>query len=188
MKLIIGLGNPGAKYKDTWHNLGFIAIDQLQKNNQFPAFKLSEKFKAELSEGALGDEKVILAKPQTFMNESGQAVQTLTRFYKIKPEDILVVHDELDLPMGKIRLSQNASAAGHNGIKSLETMLGSKQFIRFRIGIKPSVDTKISATDYVLQKISKDSKVLTNQALGQAEQAILVTINRGLDQAMNQFN
>lgn len=188
MKLIVGLGNPGLKYQKTWHNLGFILTDGLKKKHDFSDFKKSEKFKAVIAEGKIGKEKIILAKPLTFMNSSGQAVQLLVNFYKLKPEDVWVAHDEIDLPLGKIRISQNASAAGHNGIKSIIDSLNSKNFIRLRIGIKAEDIGKTPINKYVLQKINRHSIMPANQALATATKAIEAGLADGITAAMNKFN
>src|SRR3989344_2456920 len=159
MKLIVGLGNPGTKYKDTWHNIGFITVDLMQKKHltEFPKFKKSAKLAAEVSQEVISKDKIVLAKPQTYMNKSGEAISAIARFYKIKPADVWVIHDDIDLPFGKIRISKNSSSAGHNGIKSVIEGLGTQEFVRFRIGIGPEEDLKIPTDKYVLQKIDKKS-------------------------------
>jgi len=135
MVLIVGLGNPGQKFEKTRHNLGFRALDEFLKEFDFPFFKFSRKFNAEISEGFLNGGKIILAKPQTFMNNSGKAVKSLT--LNLKPETLIVVHDDIDLPLGTIRIVQNRGEAGHKGVKSIIDVLGTRDFIRIRIGIKP---------------------------------------------------
>lgn len=164
MYLIVGLGNPGRKYKKTRHNIGFRAIDEFQKENNFPKFKFLKKFQAEISEGILGGKKVILAKPQTYMNSSGTTVKSLLGFYKISPENLIVIHDELDLPIGEVKLSQNISSAGHNGIKSIIQEIGTQNFTRLRIGIKPKivrVRDSDNSKEFVLERFSKsDEKLL----------------------------
>src|SRR3989344_8563174 len=138
MKLIIGLGNPGPQYFNTRHNFGWLALNYLQ--DSLPGFSIwetSDKFKALISEGQIGNEKIILVKPQTFMNNSGQTVKLLADFYKIDPSDILILHDDLDLTLGQIRVSQNISAGGHKGVASIIEKLGTKNFARLRLGIKP---------------------------------------------------
>lgn len=187
MKLIVGLGNPGLKYKNTWHNAGFMAVDLLAKNG-FSKFKKDKKFNAEIAEGNIANEKVILAKPLTFMNNSGQAVQAIANFYKINPEDIWVVHDEIDIPISKLRISFDASAAGNNGIKSIINSLATQKFVRFRLGIRPQDENKTPTEKYVLQKIDKQSKVKLQEVLNQATQAIQSAISDGLTSAMNQYN
>ena len=170
--LITGLGNPGRRYKKTRHNVGFRIIDEFQKENGFPKFKPAKKFQAEISEGILGSKKVILAKPQTYMNTSGIAVRLLLGFYKISPENLIVIHDELDLPIGEIKLSKDSGSAGHNGIKSIIQEISTQNFTRLRIGIKP--DSEISEyKDFVLKKFSKNEEQILNPVLKKACQMII---------------
>lgn len=160
MRLIIGLGNPGRKYKKTRHNVGFRVLDEFRKQNSFPNFKMQKKFQAEVSEGLLNKEKTILVKPQTFMNNSGRAVRALVNFYKIPLENLVVVHDELDLPIGEIKMSEDKGSAGHNGVQSIINELGSQAFNRLRIGISDP-NSAISPEKFVLQKFSKpEQKIL----------------------------
>lgn len=186
MKLIVGLGNPGLKYKKTWHNIGFVAIDEIAAGN-FSKFKKIDKFKAKIAKGEIDAEKVILAKPQTFMNLSGQAVQALAHYYKVSIQDIYIIHDDMDLPIGKLRISQNATDAGHNGIKSITQELGSKGYTRFRLGVK-NESNKAPTDKYVLQKIDKQSKVAVDQVIKKTTEAVKATIVQGIEKAMNQFN
>lgn len=190
MKLIIGLGNPGKEYEKTWHNVGFKAIEEFRKIKtfEFSDFKLSKKFKAEICEGIFSDEKLILIKPQTFMNLSGQAVFALTSFYKIKPKDLWVIHDELDLPLGQIRISQNSSAGGHKGVQSIIDKVGTKNFVRFRLGIKPLKEIKIPAEAYVLKKIDKEDNEILQKAILKIISAIEISLSDNPDKAMNRFN
>lgn len=188
MKLIIGLGNPGSKYESTWHNIGFLAVDQLQKNG-FNKWKSNTKHKVNGAEGIIAEKKVILIKPLTYMNNSGQAALMVANFYKIKIKDIIVIHDELDLPLGKIRISTNSSAAGHNGIKSIIQHLGSQNFIRVRIGVKPAQELKMPADKYVLKKIGlKDRITIKRIITGQIPNLIETIITAGAGKAQNQFN
>ncbi len=190
MKLIIGLGNPGKKYQDTWHNVGFMAVDLIK--NQYAdlnlKFKTSKKFKAAVAEVTSLNEKIILAKPQTFMNNSGQAVKDLVNFYKIDLADLWIIHDEVDLPLGKIRVSQNASAAGHKGIQSVINQLASQQFVRFRIGIHSDRANALPTEEYVLQKIDDSSKLALAENLQTVLSAIEISLTAGVAEAMNQFN
>ncbi len=190
MKLIVGLGNPGKKYDQAWHNAGFMAIDQIQLDqpDEFLKFKNSLKFKAQICEGNNPEEKIILAKPQTFMNRSGQAVKALVKFYKIKPQDLFVIHDDIDLPLGKIRISQNASAAGHKGVQSIIDELGTQEFIRFRLGIKQEQKIQIPAEKYVLQKIDKESKLIIDEVIKKILIALEIALAEGATEAMNEFN
>jgi len=150
MKLIVGLGNPGVKYHKTWHNMGFLALDEMARVFDFEKFKKNEKFKAEISEGRIGEEKIILAKPMTYMNKSGEAVQALKSFYKLTTDDIIIVHDDIDSELGKIKTVTNSGSGGHNGIKSIIEMLGTKDFTRIKLGVKTDKREKMEASDYVL--------------------------------------
>ncbi len=157
MKLIIGLGNPGKTYKKTRHNIGFVFLDKLQTAWNFSNFSLNKKLEAEISEGILNEKKIILAKPQTFMNLSGVATQKILAFYKLKPEDLLVIHDDKDIFCGKYKLATDSSSAGHNGVQNIIDTLDTKQFKRLRIGIKNSDNTfpYKEAGDFVLGKFKK---------------------------------
>ena len=190
MKLIIGLGNPGKKYEETWHNLGFLVIDQLEAKSagEFLKCKNSKKHQAQIYENNSPEEKIILAKPQIFMNNSGQAVKSLVSFYKIKPRDLWVIHDDIDLPLGKIRISRNSSAAGHKGIQSIINELGSQEFVRFRIGVQPTTPMKVPTEKYVLQKINRADKMIIDKTTKTVLTAIEVTLAEGITEAMNEFN
>lgn len=187
MKLIVGLGNPGKEYEKTWHNVGFQTLDQIKDKESFSEFKAIKKYKGEVSEGKISEEKVILLKPQTFMNLSGQSIQAIAGFYKIKPQDIWVIHDELDLPLGQIRISKNSSGGGHKGVQSIIEKIGTKDFVRFRIGIK-SIVTKIPAEKFVLKKISKENDKVLRSVMRTVTSAIKDAIDESLDKAMNRYN
>ncbi|MBP0614852.1 aminoacyl-tRNA hydrolase [Jiella mangrovi] len=133
MFLISGLGNPGSKYAGNRHNIGFMAVDEIARQHGFPGF--SKKFSGEIAEGMIGGEKVLLLKPLTFMNESGRSVGEAARFYKIEPKDIVVIHDELDLAPGKMRVKTGGGHGGHNGLKSIDAHLGTRDYRRVRLGI-----------------------------------------------------
>jgi len=199
MKLIVGLGNPGSEYFNTRHNFGFLALNYFRDAVPgFSGWQSNEKFKAFLSEGQFntptGSEKIILAKPQTFMNNSGQAVKLFADFYKITPADIIVLHDDLDLALGEIRLSQDASAGGHKGVASIIKELGTQDFARLRLGIKPGKQTflarffKSPAETFVLRKFTESEKPLVQQAAPKAKEAILSILKDGLTAAQNKFN
>lgn len=132
MHLVVGLGNPGAEYAGHRHNIGFMAADEIARRHNFPPFR--NKFSAQIAEGVIDGEKIILAKPQTFMNRSGDAVGQIAKFYKLTPADISVIYDELDLAPGKVRIKTGGGNGGHNGIKSIEAHMG-KEFVRVRLGI-----------------------------------------------------
>ena len=150
MKLIIGLGNPGKKYEFTRHNIGFLIVDEIVKENNF---HYKEKFDGLYCEELIKNEKVIFLKPQTYMNLSGISVKKIMDFYKIKKEDILVIHDDLDLMFGKYKLKKNSSSGGHNGIKDIINHLNSKDFLRLKIGILN--ENKKETKEFVLNNFSK---------------------------------
>lgn len=180
MKIIVGLGNPGKKYNQTRHNIGFEIVDKIQsefKEYNFTQWSKNKKFQAETCEGFCNDEKIILAKPYTFMNESGQAVQALMNFYKIPPLDLIVIHDDLDLELGKIKIQKNISSAGHNGIKSIIEKTGTQMFWRVRIGIAKSDKQKQGETaKFVLNKFNLLEKIkikkITRQAIEEIQKLI----------------
>ncbi len=155
MKLIIGLGNPGEEYKKTRHNAGFLTVDALALKLQATSYKLQANFNAEVSEGIIDNKKIILAKPQTFMNNSGQAVRAILDYYKIKPEDIVVIHDDLDILLGEYKISKNKNSGGHKGVQSIIDYLGTKDFTRIRIGIMTE-NKKTPTEKFVLERFSKD--------------------------------
>ncbi|HAR99745.1 MAG TPA: aminoacyl-tRNA hydrolase [Candidatus Moranbacteria bacterium] len=159
MKLLVGLGNPGDQYEETRHNAGFIVLDEIQKELSFPEFQLNKKFEAEISEGNVDGEKIILIKPQTFMNLSGKSVASIMTFYKIPIEDLIVLHDDLDIKLGEFKISIDSSAAGHNGVTSIFETLGTQKIKRVRIGIEGAekkLERQMSGSDFVLQKFSKE--------------------------------
>lgn len=153
MKLIVGLGNPGDKYEHNRHNIGFKIADKLLDKNAFSSWR--DKFSAHIAEGRIGNEKAVLVKPMTYMNESGQAVQRAAHFYKIQPEDVIVIHDELDLAPGKARTKMGGGHAGHNGLRSIQKHLGTPDFLRLRCGIGHPGD-KARVHNYVLGNFSKE--------------------------------
>lgn len=164
MKLIVGLGNPGSKYKNTRHNAGFLALDYLVDGQDA---NWSEKFEAEFTELGLNEEKVLLAKPQTFMNLSGKSVAAIVNFYKLTPAtDLIVIHDDKDLPFGSIKAAKDSSAAGHNGVKDIIDALGTQDFSRIRIGIETrESDSPIPTDVFVLQPFSDDELSQLNQKI-----------------------
>jgi peptidyl-tRNA hydrolase, PTH1 family len=168
MKLIIGLGNPGKKYKETKHNAGFMAVDLFVSNNNLGNFSENKKLKSEI----LKSGEVIIAKPMTFMNLSGEAVSLLKEYYKIDIKNIIVVYDDLDIKMGKIKSGVFESSAGHNGIKSIIEKLNSNEFTRIRIGIKNDEIKNIPSEDIVLQKFMDDEIEKINIALNETVKEI----------------
>lgn len=185
MKCIIGLGNPGLKYKKTRHNIGFIVIDYLAKRH---GFKLKKSgFQSHYTEEVLNGEKIILVKPQTYMNLSGQAVKEIINFYKLDPSDIVVVYDDLDLPKGRIRLRQTGGHGGHNGIRNIIDQIGTKEFNRIRFGIgRPEVP--MDTVDYVLGKFAKDELEVINAAIEKSANAIEDWLTEPFLQVMNKYN
>lgn len=159
MKLIVGLGNPGQEYANTRHNLGFIFVDKLREELGLSAFAENKKFDAEIAEGNYAGAKILLAKPDTFMNLSGTAVKKIMDFCKLTPEDLIIVHDDLDIPTGKYKIATDSSSAGHNGVQSIIDQLGTQNFRRIRIGIGETQDgetiaCRLEAHNFVLGKIS----------------------------------
>ncbi len=186
MKLIVGLGNPGSEYEHTRHNVGFRVVDKFASKQ---GWKWSERRnRAVLASGTLGLEKVVLAKPLTFMNLSGQAVSELVRWYKIQPEDVLIVYDELDLPVGKVRLKAKGRAAGHNGLRDIIHYLHTTDFPRLRIGIGRSANTHIKGEDHVLGVPAHDERILLEIGEDRAVEAIELVIRQGISSTMNIVN
>ncbi len=188
MFLIVGLGNPGEKYQDTRHNVGFAVVERFAEKNNFPAFQLSSKFNALLSENLLGKEKTILALPQTFMNESGASVSSLIYFYKIYPANVIVVHDDMDIPLGQIRVVYDRGSAGHKGVESIIDKFESNQFLRIRIGIQPSKGKPNNPEKFVLKKFDKSEKEIIDAAIEKASNALDLLTKEGVERAMNEYN
>ena len=183
--LIIGLGNPGREYRFTRHNVGFMQVDAV-------AEKLGVRFtrmesKALVTRANFQEQRIILAKPQTFMNLSGQAVSALIKFYKISLENFLVVYDEVDLPLGSLRLRPKGGSAGHKGMKSIFERLGTQDFPRLRIGVDRPPG-RMEAGAHVLQDFSPSEQEIVRETLERGSEAILTFIGEGLDKAMNLFN
>jgi PTH1 family peptidyl-tRNA hydrolase len=172
MKLIIGLGNPGAEYDGTRHNVGFAVIDKIAREKNLTP-KKSAKLMSEIFEFKKGKEKIILAKPQTFMNESGKAVRALLDFYKISTTQLIVVHDDKDFLIGEACSQTNRGDAGHNGVKSIMEHVGTKDFTRIRVGTAP-VEKKITNTsDFVLEKFTKEEKKIINLKIKEVAKTLI---------------
>lgn len=185
MKVIIGLGNPGMKYAQTRHNVGFLCIDRLCEKWDVPLAQF--KWEADIGERQLGGEKVILCKPQTYMNRSGAAVRALMDDVKADIEDLVVIYDDLDLPPGRIRLRLKGGAGGHNGVKSVIQHLGTDQFKRIRIGIgRPH--PPVSVTDYVLSPFARVEEERVAGALDRAVEAVACWLESSFPEAMNRYN
>ena len=186
MKLIVGLGNPEIKYAFTRHNTGFLAIDELL--HRLGNVELDkDKFKGLYTKTKIQDEDVIIEKPMTYMNLRGEFIRPLADFYKIDPKDIIVVYDELALPVGKVKVTKEGSAAGHNGIKSIIANLGTEKFIKVRIGIKDD-KPMINQIDFVLMKYSPEELKVQKENIDRAVDAIFSIIKDGIDKTMNDFN
>lgn len=183
--LIVGLGNPGREYKDTRHNVGFMLVDRLTIRLNARGMKLQSK--AIVITAQHEDRKIILAKPQTFMNLSGQSVQGLLRFYKLPLENLLVVYDELDLPFCTLRIRPGGGPGGHNGIRSIIQQLGTQEFPRLRFGIDRPPG-RMDAAAYVLQEFTNKELMTVSETLDKAADAALTFVTQGLNAAMNKFN
>lgn len=183
MFLIVGLGNPGKEYENTRHNIGFDAIDEIAQNFNIELNK--KKFKGVCGEGFIGGEKVILLKPSTFMNLSGESVREVLDFYKLTEEEVLVIYDDISLDVGKIRIREKGSAGGHNGIKSIISHMGTDVFSRIKIGVgQPKGDL----VNHVLGKFSKEERSDLDEVIVAVVKAAKVIVNNDTKEAMNKFN
>ena len=184
--LVVGLGNPGARYESTRHNMGFLALDRLAEREKLRFNKL--RFKAWTAEWKLGEDRVLVMKPQTYMDRSGESVGAAARFYKIPADHILVVSDDIALPVGKLRLRAAGSAGGHNGLKNIIRHLGSDRFPRIKVGVGMPQNAEYDIADWVTgMPMGEEQKILLD-ALDRAAQAIPAVITLGMDKAMNRFN
>ena len=191
MVIIAGLGNPGEQFKNTRHNVGFMAVDAFAEKNKFPEFKLQKKSNSLISESIINDEKIILAKPQTFMNESGKAVKKIISNFKFQISNLIIIHDDIDLPVGKIKIIKERGSAGHKGVESIVKSIGNNGLIRFRIGISPCLkpDVKqVKAKKIVLKNFSKEEQKTIDEALQKIVDALDLFMKEGLDKTMNQYN
>lgn len=184
MRLIVGLGNPGKEYEKTRHNVGFLTLDRLAKKIDLSFDK--NKCKANYGIYIHGGEKIIIAKPQTYMNLSGESVISLMKFYDIDIKDVIVIHDDLDLPLGRLRIRYQGSCGGQNGMRNIIDLTGTDKINRIRIGISNNklMDTK----DYVLGKFSKEESSIINEALDKAADAIIYSFDHNFEEVMSNFN
>lgn len=184
--LVVGLGNPGPKYEWTRHNMGFLVINELAERESIPVQRL--KFKALTNTAVIGGKSVLLMKPTTYMNLSGEAVGQAARFYKIPPERVLVISDDVALPQGKLRVRRSGSAGGHNGLKNIIAHLGSDQFPRVKVGVggKPHPDSDMA--DWVLSPFTGQDRKAMEEAIARAADAVTLLLDKGVDQAMAKFN
>lgn len=185
MKLIVGLGNPGKQYEKTRHNIGFEVIDKLSERLSIPLDQA--KFKGLYGIGHSHGEKVLLLKPLTYMNLSGESIRSIMDYYDIDLEDLIVIYDDMDLPVGKIRLRQKGSAGGHNGVKSTIAHIGSQQFNRIRVGINRPTNGQ-SITDYVLGKFTKEEMAMIDEVILKCSQACESYLEQPFLQVMNDYN
>lgn len=183
--VILGLGNIGKEYENTHHNIGFMVLDQVAKVNNI-TFKLEKKFNAFIGEYIYNGEKHILVKPTTYMNNSGIAIRQVLDYYKIDINDLLVIYDDLDLPLATVRIRKNGSAGGHNGVKSIISHLGTQNFNRVRIGIKK--EKEVDTIDYVLSKFSKAEYEKVAKTLEFMPRLIDDYLKNGIDYIMNNYN
>ncbi|MBZ4333291.1 aminoacyl-tRNA hydrolase [Corallococcus interemptor] len=188
MKLICGLGNPGREYERHRHNVGFMVVDALLARAR--AELTQDKFQARVGQGSLGGERILFVEPQTYMNLSGRSVAEAARFYKIAVQDVLVVHDELDLPFGRLQLKAGGGAGGHNGLKSMVQCLGEDAFIRVRVGIgKPEgPNAKERVAGYVLSNFDDGERRQLEELIGKAADMAESWVRDGLSTAMNRHN
>jgi PTH1 family peptidyl-tRNA hydrolase len=184
IKLVVGLGNPGTKYQETRHNIGFELVDRLARGGRGAAF--ARKFDGLLAETEIDFRRVLLLKPETYMNLSGRSVGQVVRFYKLALSDILVVCDDLSLPLGKLRIRPGGSDGGQKGLRDIAAHLGTDQFPRLRIGIGDQDD--IDAVDFVLSRFRSAERPIIDDALILASQAVAVWATQGIEAAMNRFN
>jgi len=185
MYLIVGLGNPETDYSKTRHNMGFNVINKISEKYNIDVNK--SKFKALVGNGIIEGEKVILLKPQTFMNLSGEALTEAMNFYKLSPKDIIIIYDDVDIEPGNIRIRKNGSAGSHNGMKSIVQELQTEEFARIRVGIgKPQF--KEDAINYVIGAIPEEERKKLEEGTTKAKEAIIEMVKNGMDMAMNKFN
>ena len=180
MKLLVGLGNPGSEYAKTRHNMGFQAVDELVRRFSFDAFK--SEHKGLLAKGQIDGERCLILKPQTYMNLSGESVQSVMSFYKIQPQDIIVFHDDLDLPVGKVKVKIAGTSGGHNGIKNIDKHIG-PDYMRVRIGVDKN--KMIDTADYVLGKPSGEEQTILNDIFEQIAQNIKLLLDGDMSAFMN---
>ncbi len=184
--LLVCLGNPGREYAETRHNVGFLAADLLaeKKSEKFDRLK----FKALTGTVELGGERVLVMKPQTYMNLSGEAVGEAVRFYKIPPERVLVISDDVSLPLGKMRIRANGSAGGHNGLKNIIQHLGTDAFPRIKVGVGAPAHPEHEMVDWVIGNFTPAEKKVVSEAVGKAADAVECLIEKGVSEAQNKFN
>jgi PTH1 family peptidyl-tRNA hydrolase len=183
MKVVVGLGNPGRKYAGTRHNVGFVVIDELAAGPGGFAFR--NRFQAQMADGVESGVPVLLIKPETFMNLSGQTVRQVVDFYKVEPADLLIVCDDTNLPLGKLRVRAKGTHGGHNGLRNIQEHLGTTEYARLRVGVGAARDDMV---DHVLGTFRPGERAAVEDAVARAVQAVVVWIRDGVEACMNRFN
>lgn len=193
MKLIVGLGNPGLFYANNRHNIGYMCVNRFARDHKIRFNK--KQGLARVGTGEIDGEEVVLARPQTFMNESGEAVSRLVTKYKIGMSDLIIIHDDLDLPTGKIRLRQGRGSGGHKGIESIIARLGKGNFYRVRVGIgrpdileNADIDKEQVVIDYVLSGFTREERKIINGVIPEVSRAVSCLLTEGIETAMNKYN
>jgi PTH1 family peptidyl-tRNA hydrolase len=188
MWLVVGLGNPGSRYADSRHNVGFRVVEELAHRWQITGFR--DKFGGDFAAGTIGRDKAGLLKPMEYMNKSGFAVTRTAQFYGVEPERMVVVHDEIDLPFARLRLKAGGGHGGHNGLRSIVDQLGSSDFLRVRIGVgkPPGPRTESSGASWVLGGFPPEERAALPELVGRAADSVEAILARGIDAAMNEFN
>jgi PTH1 family peptidyl-tRNA hydrolase len=186
LRLIVGLGNPGAEYAATRHNAGFLVVEELARR-QSAGWSFEKKFNACVARGARAEQTLLLAQPQTFMNASGEAVKPLLGFFRASPAQLLVIVDDADLPFGELRLRPGGSSGGHHGLESIEQHVGSREFARLRVGVGRK-DGRRDIAGHVLGKFGAEEKPLLNRVVARAADQAECWVSYGVAKAMNQFN
>ena len=184
--LVVCLGNPGKQYENTRHNIGFMTADELERREGVKVNKL--KYRAFTGEMKIGGERVLVMKPQTYMNLSGEAVKLAGAFYKIPPERVIVISDDVSLPLGKLRIRANGSAGGHNGLKNIIQHLGTDAFPRIKVGVGAPNHPEHEMVDWVIGNFTPAEKKVVAEAVGRAADAIACLIEKGVSEAQNKFN
>ena len=184
MKVVVGLGNPGSRYVGTRHNVGFAVIDQLAQGSQ--AGRFQSRFQAQIAETMEGSHKVLLVKPETFMNLSGRSVRQVMDFYQVEPTELLVVCDDINLPLGKLRARARGTHGGHNGLRDIQNHLGTTEYSRLRIGV--GAPNEGEAIEHVLGRFRPGEREAINDAISLATQAVGVWIAKGMEACMNRYN
>ena len=187
MKVIAGLGNPGAEYANTPHSIGFEVVDAVARGIG-ASWKGSSSFKGELATGLLGGVKVLLVKPQTYMNLSGECVSPVLKYHNATINDLLVVSDDIDLPVGRLRIRKGGSAGGHNGLKSVIERTGSSDFVRLRVGVGRDPQSRSNVIGHVLGKFSPEDRQAMDEVVATAAEAVGAIENENLETAMNRYN